>query len=57
MLFRSRVPLTLVSQLTLLSPVVSVGLAAAVLDGETVNVLQVVGMATVLVPLALLVRK
>ena len=29
----------------------------AVLDGETVNVLQVVGMATVLVPLALLVRK
>ena len=53
----ARVPLTLVSQLTLLSPVVSVGLAAAVLDGETVNVLQVVGMATVLVPLALLVRK
>jgi len=53
----ARVPLTLVSQLTLLSPVVSVALAAAALDGETVNVLQVAGMATVLVPLALLVRK
>lgn len=51
-----RVPLTLVSELTLLSPVISVALAAVVLDGETVNTLQVVGMAGVLAALAVLVR-
>ncbi len=51
-----RVPLALISELTLFSPVVSVALAAAVLDGETVNALQVAGMAIVLGALALLVR-
>ncbi len=52
-----RVPLALVSELTLFSPVVSVALAAAVLEGESVNVLQVVGMAMVLAALAVLVRR
>ncbi|MEL6983807.1 MAG: DMT family transporter [Actinomycetota bacterium] len=52
-----RVKLALVSQLTLFSPVVSVALAAAVLDGETVNALQLIGMALVLGPLALLVKE
>ncbi|MGH1493228.1 MAG: DMT family transporter [Acidimicrobiales bacterium] len=51
-----RVPLALVSELTLFSPVVSVALAAVVLDGEAVNVLQLGGMAMVLAALALLVR-
>lgn len=51
-----RVPLTLVSELTLLSPVISVVLAAAVLEGETVNAFQLVGMATVLASLSILVR-
>ncbi|MEM8924670.1 MAG: hypothetical protein AAGD35_14300 [Actinomycetota bacterium] len=48
--------MTLVSQLTLVSPVVSVVVAALVLDGETVNGTQVVGMITVLGALAALVR-
>lgn len=52
----SRVPLALVSEMTLFSPVVSVALAALVLDGETVNALQLAGMATVLGALAVLVR-
>lgn len=52
----SRVPLTLVSQLTLVSPVVAVAVAAVVLDGETVNATQVFGMAMVLGALASLVR-
>ena len=51
-----KVPLGLVSQLTLVSPVVSVALAAVVLDGETVNVVQVLGMVLVLGALALIVR-
>ena len=51
-----RVPLALVSELTLLSPVISVALAAALLDGESLNPLQLAGMAAVLVPLGLLVR-
>ncbi len=52
-----RVRLALVSQLTLFSPVVSVALAAVVLDGETVNALQVTGMALVIGALAVLVRE
>lgn len=52
----SRVALGLVSQLTLVSPVVSVALAAAVLDGESVNMLQVAGMALVITALAVIVR-
>ncbi len=51
-----RVPLALVSELTLISPVVSVALAALLLDGETVNATQAAGMATVLAALAFLVR-
>ena len=51
-----RVPLSLVSEMTLFSPVVSVALAAVVLDGETVNALQIVGMVVVLAALAVLVR-
>ena len=51
-----RVPLSLISEMTLLSPVISVALAAVVLDGETVNALQLLGMATVLGALAILVR-
>ncbi len=51
-----RVPLGLVSQLTLVSPVVSVALAAVLLDGESVNAVQIVGMALVLGALALIVR-
>ncbi len=53
----ARVPLTIVSLLTLFSPVVSVGVAAMVLDGESVNALQVIGMTVVLAALALLVRR
>lgn len=52
----SRVPLNLVSQLTLFSPVVAVAVAALLLDGETVNSAQLVGMAAVLGALALLMR-
>lgn len=51
-----RVPLGLVSELTLLSPVISVALAAWVLDGETLNPTQLVGMVMVLGTLALMVR-
>lgn len=51
-----RVPLSLVSEMTLFSPVVSVALAALVLEGETVNGLQIAGMAVVLGALAVLVR-
>ncbi len=51
-----RVPLGLISELTLLSPVISVALAAVVLDGETVNALQITGMVTVLAALAVLVK-
>lgn len=51
-----RVPLSLISELTLLSPVISVALASAVLDGERVNALQVAGMATVLAALGVLVN-
>lgn len=53
----SRVSLTLVSQMTLFSPVVSVALAALVLDGESVNALQLAGMGLVLAMLSLLVRR
>ena len=53
----SRVSLTLVSQMTLFSPVVSVALAALVLEGETVNALQLAGMGLVLGMLSLLVRR
>jgi len=52
-----RVPLTLVSEMTLFSPVVSVALAALVLEGETVNLLQLAGMAIVLAALAVLVKE
>ena len=52
-----RVDLTLVSQLTLFSPVVSVALAAAVLEGETINLVQVTGMLLVLGALVVLVRE
>lgn len=52
-----RVPLALVSELTLFSPVVSVALAAVVLDGETVNLTQIAGMAMVLASLTFLVRR
>lgn len=52
----ARVALGLVSQMTLVSPVVSVGLAALVLDGESVNALQILGMILVLVALAVIVR-
>lgn len=52
----SRVPLGLVSQLTLVSPVVSVALAAVVLDGETVNAVQIAGMALVLGALIAIVK-
>ncbi len=51
-----RVPLALVSEMTLLSPVVSVALAALVLDGETLNLTQVAGIVLVLGALALMVR-
>lgn len=51
-----RVPLTLISQLTLFSPVVSVALAALTLDGETLQALQLIGMVVVLAALFLLVR-
>lgn len=51
-----RVPLSLISEMTLFSPVVSVALAAVVLEGETINLVQLLGMATVLGALAVLVR-
>lgn len=51
-----RVPIAFVSEMTLLSPVVSVALAAVVLDGESVNAIQLTGMAIVLGALAMLVR-
>lgn len=51
-----RVPLTLVSQMTLVSPVIAVAVAALVLEGETVNTVQIGGMAIVLTALALLAR-
>jgi drug/metabolite transporter (DMT)-like permease len=51
----ARVPISLVSQMTLVSPVVSVAVAALVLEGESVNALQIVGMAIVLLALAVLV--
>lgn len=51
-----RVPLSLVSEMTLFSPVVSVALAAVVLEGETVNALQLLGMVVVLGALGVLVR-
>jgi drug/metabolite transporter (DMT)-like permease len=52
----ARVPLGLVSEMTLLSPVISVALAALVLDGETLNLTQVAGMGLVLGTLAVMVR-
>ena len=52
-----RVRLTLISQMTLFSPVVAVGLAALVLAGESVNALQLIGMAIVLGALAVLVAE
>ncbi len=52
-----RVRLALISQMTLFSPVVSVALASIVLEGETVNFLQLLGMATVLAALAILVKE
>ncbi len=52
-----RVRLALVSQLTLFSPVVSVALAAVVLEGETVNAMQLAGMALVIGALVALVRE
>lgn len=52
-----RVKISLVSEMTLLSPVIAVGVAALVLDGETVNPLQLTGMAIVLGALAVLVRQ
>lgn len=51
----ARVRLGLVSQLTLLSPVVAVALAAVFLEGETVNLVQVSGMVIVLVALLAIV--
>ncbi len=52
----SRVSLAIVSELTLLSPVVSIALAAVVLDGESLNRTQIVGMAVVLATLAVMIR-
>jgi drug/metabolite transporter (DMT)-like permease len=43
--------------MTLFSPVVAVALAALVLEGETVNAVQLVGMAIVLAALAVLVKE
>jgi drug/metabolite transporter (DMT)-like permease len=51
-----RVPLGLISQMTLLSPVVAIALAAVLLTGESVNAAQITGMLIVLGALALLVR-
>jgi len=51
----ARVALGLVSQMTLVSPVVSVALASVVLEGESVNARQIGGMLIVLVALAALV--
>ena len=53
----SGVPLGLMSQMTLISPIVSVLLAAAVLDGQTVNATQAFGMLIVVGSLAQLVRR
>lgn len=52
----ARVPLGLVSQMTLVSPVISVALAAVLLEGETVNLTQLVGMGIVLGALAQILR-
>jgi len=52
----ARVALGLVSQLTLISPVVSVALAALVLEGETVNAWQMLGMVVVLAALIAIVK-
>jgi len=41
----------------LFSPVVAVAVAALLLDGESVNVVQIAGMAVVLIALAMLVRR
>lgn len=51
-----RVPLALVSEMTLVSPVIAVALAAWVLDGEALNTAQLFGMAVVLGSLAVMVR-
>ena len=51
-----RVPIIAVSELTLISPVISVAVAALLLDGESVNVLQILGMVVVLLSLALMLR-
>lgn len=51
-----RVPLALISEMTLFSPVVSVALAAWVLEGEALNLTQIIGMVLVLGTLALMVR-
>lgn len=52
----SKVALGLVSQLTLVSPVVAVALAAVVLEGETVNAVQIAGMVVVLAALLAIVK-
>lgn len=51
-----KVRLGLVSQMTLVSPVVSVALAAMVLEGESVRPLQVIGMIVVMASLIAIVR-
>ena len=51
-----RVPIIAVSELTLISPVISVAAAAVLLDDETVNALQVSGMVVVLGSLASMLR-
>lgn len=51
-----RVPIIAVSELTLISPVISVAVAAVLLDGESVNGLQILGMVVVLGSLALMLR-
>ena len=53
----ARVPIGLVSQMTLASPVVSIAVAAVVLTNETVNFTQIAGMAVVLGALGLLLRQ
>ncbi len=52
----ARTSIGMVSQLTLISPVVAVALAAIVLEGESVNALQIIGMVLVLAALAALVK-
>ena len=53
----ARVPIGLVSQMTLASPVVSIAVAAVVLTNETVNFTQIAAMAVVLGALGLLLRQ